>query len=84
MNFAVSVRSFFSHCGRSRMVYIKARRQEFFYTLISLNIFKYIYFASESHIIQSMTSLATITGNALMECCVFYYCWRRRHFFYSY
>ena len=37
MNFAVSVRSFFS--GRSRMVYIKARRREFLYTLISLNIY---------------------------------------------
>ena len=37
MNFAVSVRSFFS--GRSSMVYIKARRQGFLYTLISLNIY---------------------------------------------
>ena len=37
MNFAVSVRSFFS--GRSSMVYIKARRREFLYTLISLNIY---------------------------------------------
>ena len=37
MNFAVSVRSFFS--GRFSMVYIKARRQEFLYTLISLNIY---------------------------------------------
>ena len=37
MNFAVSVRSFFS--GISSMVYIKARRREFLYTLISLNIY---------------------------------------------
>ena len=37
MNFAVSVRSFFS--GRSSMIYIKARRREFLYTLISLNIY---------------------------------------------
>ena len=37
MNFAVSVRSFFS--GRSSMVCIKARRREFLYTLISLNIY---------------------------------------------